>query len=64
MKLTKAQIDRIIKNTHPELKGQNHGSFILAEELGSYTPTEANWSFRAGWTNNGDLVVIRFGEIM
>ena len=63
-KLTKRQIQQIIMHTPKELKGKRIGSSGIREILGSFTPYEANWSYVAGWTYNGELVVIRCGEIM
>lgn len=61
MKLTKKQINAIIKNTKKELKGY-HAS--IAEDLGYFRPSSANYIYIAGWTYDGDLVVTRFGEIL
>lgn len=61
MKLTKKQIEIIREQTKQELKGRQKGISIT---LGYYTPRNANWSFLAGWTYEGDLVVTRFGEVM
>ena len=63
-RLTKRQIQQIIKRTPIELKGTCPGSSYIREVLGAYTPAEANWSYVAGWTAEGQLVVIRFGEVM
>lgn len=60
MKLTKKQIDIIIKNTKPELKGTFP---VIVETLGYYTKSECNWSYRAGFTSEGFLVVTVFGEV-
>jgi hypothetical protein len=61
MKLTKKQIDLIRANTPEALKGtQQH----IATRLGSYQPSNANWCYHAGWTKDGVLLVIRFGEVM
>lgn len=61
MKLTKKQIDAIRAHTPEEMKGkQTH----ISESLGYYMPTNANWSYQAGWTFEGVLVVLRFGEVM
>lgn len=61
MKLSKKQIDLIRKNTKKDLKGY-HAS--IAEVLGYFQRAGANWSYIAGWTYDGDLVVTRFGEIL
>ena len=63
-RLTKRQIQQIIKRTPAELKGTSPGSSYIREVLGSFTPNEANWSYVAGWTADDRLVVIRHGEIM
>ena len=63
-RLTKRQIQQIIKRTPAELKGTSPGSSYIREVLGAYTPVEANWSYVAGWTADGTLVVIRYGEVM
>ena len=56
MKLTKRQIDTIIENTPTELKGF-HTSF--ESDLGYFMPSNANWSYRAGWVKfNGALIVV------
>lgn len=60
MKLTRKQIIAIINPTPPELK---HKQDHLDETLGYFQPSGANWSYRAGWTYEGNLVVLRFGEI-
>lgn len=64
MKLTKKQMQKIIDNTPEHLKGLAVGSTALVEELGDYQPQDANWSFRAGWLNSGELVVLQFGTVM
>lgn len=61
MKLTREQINAIIAHTPEELKGKQ---IRIWEELGSFTKAGANWSYRAGWTFEGVLVVTRFGEVM
>ena len=61
MKLTKKQIEIIREQTKKELKGTHQS---ICTTLGWYTPSQANWSYFAGWTYNGDLVVTRFGEVM
>ena len=61
MKLTKKQIDIIRSQTPAELKGKQT---TISMMLGYYMPSGANWSWQAGWTYDGQLVVTRFGEIM
>lgn len=61
MKLTKKQIEIIRKQTKKELKGQQKSICVT---LGFFHPSDANWSWVAGWTFEGDLVVTRFGEVM
>lgn len=60
-RLTKKQIDAICAHTPEALKGtQVH----IWETLGNYMPAGANWSYCAGWTRDGVLVVTRFGEVL
>ena len=61
MKLARKQIDLIRAHTPAELKGKH---VSIAQMLGYFQPTEANWSYIAGWTHDGQLVVTRFGEVM
>lgn len=61
MRLTKKQIDIIIANTKNTLKGKQASIDIY---LGFYQKNGANWSYKAGYTSNGDLVVTRFGEVL
>lgn len=61
MKLTKKQIDAIRAHTPEELKGKQ---VHLAETLGHFQKSGANWSYIAGWTYDGALVVARFGEVL
>ena len=61
MKLTKKQIEIIRGRTPQELKGFYAS---LETTLGYFTPTGANWSYIAGWTYAGDLVVTQFGRIL
>ncbi len=61
MKLTKKQIDIIRAHTPEELKGTQT---TISQTLGYFQPYEANWSYLAGWTYDGVLVVTRFGEVM
>ena len=60
-KLTKKQIRAIVAHTPAELKGQQ---VQLDDTLGYYQPSNANWSYRAGWTSDGALVVDYFGKIL
>ena len=60
MKLTRKQIVAIIQHTPADLK---HTQATIAAPLGYFTPSNANWSYRAGWTREGVLVVTRFGEV-
>lgn len=61
MKLTKKQMNEIIKRTRPELIGKQ---VSIHDELGFYSRADWNWGYKAGWTNAGDLVVTRFGEVV
>ncbi len=63
-RLTKRQIQQIIERTPAELKGTCPGSSYIREVLGTYAPAEANWSYVAGWTKDGILVVILYGKVM
>jgi len=49
MKLSKKQINLIIKNTPDFLKEKQY-SFI--EDFGYYRPSDANWSYQVGWVYN------------
>ena len=60
-KLTKKQIRAIVAHTPAELKGQQ---VQLDDILSYYQPSNANWSYRAGWTSDGALVVDYFGKIL
>lgn len=60
MKLTLKQIREIINHTKKELKATQQS---LAQELGYYQSVGANWSYIAGWTYDGDLVVTVFGQV-
>ena len=64
MKLTKKQIQQIIDHTPKELKDATPGHFSFGEELGYFMPHDANWSYRAGWLDDGTLVVLRYGTIV
>ena len=60
-RLTRKQINLIVAQIPEELRGtQAH----ITTAFGAYSPSNANWSYVAGWTNNGDLVVTRFGEVV
>lgn len=61
MKLTYKQIKMIIENTRKDLKGTHQSIY---QELGYYMPSGANWSYIAGWTYDGNLVVSQFGQIL
>lgn len=61
MKLTRKQIDLIIKHTKKGLKGKY---VSISTTLGWYTPSNANWSYFAGWDYSGNLIVTRFGQVM
>lgn len=61
MNLTKKQIDLIVSKTKKSLKGK---SASIMTTLGYFQPNYANWSYVAGWTYSGDLVVTRFGQIV
>ena len=66
MKLTKKQIDLIVKQTPKELHMQPVGS-CAGVELGYYQPAGANWAYHAQFIDyNGAplLVVTRFGHII
>jgi len=63
MKLTKRQIDTIIRNTPEDLKGY-HNSF--ESDFGYFMPLGANWSYHAGYVryNDGVVLVVKvFGQI-
>lgn len=60
-RLTRKQINLIVENTPEHLLGtQAH----IHTTFGAYSPSNANWSYVAGWTADGDLVVTRFGEVV
>ena len=59
-KLTRRQIQHIIKRTPQELRGTFPE---IMEEFGQFQPEGANWSYRAGWTWDGVLVVTVFGQV-
>lgn len=61
MKLTRKQIEIIRSHTPEELKGKQ---VRIAETLGTYQKSGANWSYIVGWTYDGDLVVTAFGEVL
>lgn len=60
MKLTKDQVNAIKAHTPADLKGKQ---VSIWDELGHYSKPSANWSYRAGWTREGVLVVTVFGEV-
>ena len=62
-RLTKRQIQQIIFHTPDELHGKALGSDAMVETLGCFQPEGANWSYQAGWLNDGQLVVMVFGII-
>jgi len=62
--LTKKQMQQIIDRTPEKCKGEIPGSSYIREPLGRFSPSGANWSYVAGWTKDGDLVVLRFGEVV
>lgn len=60
MKLTRAQIELIREHTPKELKGQ----FLRIETtLGHFQKAGANWTYKAGWTADGQLIVTAFDEV-
>jgi len=61
MKLTRKQIEAIRSHTPEKLKGKQ---VRIAETLGTYQKSGTNWSYIAGWTYDGELVVTAFGEVM
>lgn len=61
MKLSKKQIEAIIKNTKKELKGTQRS---IETELGTYQKKYTNWSYHAGWDLEGNLIVTVFGEVI
>ena len=63
-KLTKKQIDQIINHTPEELRGKSLGDGCIREILGRFSHEDANWSYVAGWMEDGTLVVTRYGVIM
>ena len=60
MNLTKKQIKRICMMTKKELIGTQPSIKMV---LGYFQPSGANWSYVAGWTYEGDLVVTQFGSV-
>ena len=60
MKLTWKQIIEIMNHTPANLK---HTHATIEDPLGYFTPSNANWSYRAGWTREGVLVGLCFGEV-
>lgn len=66
MKLSKKQIDLIIKNTPADLHGQPVRG-ATGYELGYYQPAGANWAYHAQYIDyNGApiLVATQFGHIL
>ena len=61
MKLTKKQIEIIREQTPAELRGTR--PFII-QTLGYFMPSGANWSYIAGFTFDGVLVVTRYGAVV
>ena len=61
MNLTMKQIKMIIKHTPDALKGTYP---TIVESLGYFMKAGANWSYRAGWTADGILVVTVFGQVV
>ena len=61
-RLTLSQIKIIVKRTPKELEGRQMIHFV--EELGYFVCRNANWVYVAGWTDEGLLVVTRFGSIV
>lgn len=61
MKLTKKQINLIAQHTPADLVGTHQG---IVTDLGYYQPAGANWSYHAGWTYDGQLVVTQFGHVV
>lgn len=61
MKLTKKQIEIIRKQTPAELKGTQPS---IIQTLGYFMPSGANWSYKAGFTFDGVLVVTLFGTVV
>ena len=61
MKLTKKQIDLIIKNTPEFLKGTFPK---VGDELGTYQKSDANWSYHAVWTQDLNMLVVTvYGQV-
>ena len=60
-RLTLSQIKIIVKRTPKELEGRQ---IHFVEELGYFVRRNANWTYVAGWTDEGLLVVTRFGSIV
>ena len=61
MKLTMAQIKQIQKHTPENLKGTYP---TIVENLGFFQKADANWSYWAGWTKDGILVVTVYGKVI
>lgn len=65
MKLTKKQIELIVRNTPEDLRMESIGS-SAGNELGYYQPSGANWAYHAVFIERNGyplLVVTRFGHI-
>lgn len=61
MKLTKKQIDVIIKNTPENLRGTFPRVY---DELGMFSKQDANWAYHAVYTDTGALVVTVYGQVV
>lgn len=61
MKLTRKQINEIAQHTPADMVGKQTSIYTV---LGYFQKAGANWSYLAGWTYDGLLVVTRFGEIV
>lgn len=59
--MTLKEIKKISAHTREELIGTFQ---TIDQELGYFMRSEANWSYRCGWTRDGDLVVTVFGEVV
>lgn len=60
-KLTKSQINQIIARTPKGLDGKQP---TIVDSLGYFRKSGANWAYRAGWTDDGNLVVTVFGAVV
>lgn len=61
MKLTRKQIEIIRSHTPDYMRGKQ---VKIDDVLGTFQKSDANWSYIAGWTYDGELVVTVFGEVM